>query len=455
MPWYYRTSFKFGPGRVTFSKSGISYSVGTKDARLTTGPRGTYVTISTHGLRYRQRFVEPSHHHNGPVVPSDKYTEPLVHTITSGSIDRLTDNNSRAFVDELNKKSNRISYFKWFCIAPALLFILFVFSYFSQESKKDEKIDYFVKIDPTGHAEIKQRPDAKGKNIAVATADQQFSIVDMSDKAWNKIRYADTIGFISKRAAIIDSTKTIVRTYSRFETDERSLISVILIGSAFFTWLGIGLYKQDKARLTVEIYYEIDANIQGIYDRFLANFGEIQESQRVWQYLHAESTTDYKRNAGAGNLITRVPVKRISGDYKPAKFFHTNIPIPNLKLKNTDLYFFPERLIIKRDGKFAAIFYNHLSIESDERIFIEDGSVPSDARVVGHTWRFLNKNGSPDRRFNNNRQLTKCLYTHYQLSSPTGLNEVITTSKQSAFDNFAQMVRTIGQFQNAQQKGNR
>lgn len=88
-------------------------------------------------------------------------------------------------------------------------------------------------------------------------------------------------------------------------------------------------------------------------------------------------------------------------------------------------------------------------------ILSEDEGVPSDARIVGHIWRYLNKNGSADRRFNNNRELPECLYSQYQLSFITGLNEVITTSRQGAFDNFAQMVKAIGKFQNSLPKGNR
>src|SRR6185437_14394300 len=59
----------------------------------------------------------------------------------------------------------------------------------------------------------------------------------------------------------------------------------------------------------------------------------------------------------------------------------------------------------------------------------EESGVPADAQVVGHTWRFLNKDGSPDRRFNNNRRIPKCQYSQYHFLSATGINEIITTSK--------------------------
>lgn len=60
--------------------------------------------------------------------------------------------------------------------------------------------------------------------------------------------------------------------------------------------------------------------------------------------------------------------------------------------------------------------------------FIESSPVPKDARVVDHTWQYVNKSGGPDKRFKNNRQLPVCLYGELKLQSPTGLNTIIMFS---------------------------
>lgn len=54
--------------------------------------------------------------------------------------------------------------------------------------------------------------------------------------------------------------------------------------------------------------------------------------------------------------------------------------------------------------------------------FIEDQGVPPDSHVVDYTWRFVNKKGGPDRRFNNNRQIPIAQYGFLQLQSQTGMN---------------------------------
>ncbi|HZY79287.1 MAG TPA: DUF4236 domain-containing protein [Cyclobacteriaceae bacterium] len=59
MPWYFRKSFKLGAFRINLSKSGIGASVGIKGARVSAGPRGTYLNLGTNGLYYRKRLDTP------------------------------------------------------------------------------------------------------------------------------------------------------------------------------------------------------------------------------------------------------------------------------------------------------------------------------------------------------------------------------------------------------------
>ncbi len=55
MGWFFRKSAKFGPFRLNLSKSGIGVLAGIKGARVSTGPRGTYLNLGRGGLYYRQK----------------------------------------------------------------------------------------------------------------------------------------------------------------------------------------------------------------------------------------------------------------------------------------------------------------------------------------------------------------------------------------------------------------
>ena len=54
--------------------------------------------------------------------------------------------------------------------------------------------------------------------------------------------------------------------------------------------------------------------------------------------------------------------------------------------------------------------------------FVETDSVPKDAKVVRQTWLKVNKNGTPDKRFKNNRQVPVCEYGMVLVKSNTGLH---------------------------------
>ena len=56
MGWYFRKSKSVGPFRVNLSKSGMSFSTGVKGARMSFGPRGTFVNVGRNGIYYRKKL---------------------------------------------------------------------------------------------------------------------------------------------------------------------------------------------------------------------------------------------------------------------------------------------------------------------------------------------------------------------------------------------------------------
>ena len=374
MGLFFRKSVGIGPFRVNLSKSGVSYSVGVKGARVNFGNRGTYVNVGSNGVYYRKKIstnIENQPNSTPNLQPKATYD---LHTITSGDLDGITDVDSMDFINELTEKYNKISYLNWYGILPLVFLAVSLL------------IGFFL-----------------------------------PDEVSNTTKY--------------DKNKTLF--WILFTT-----VAIV------FSFLMPYLSRRDKERLLIEINYDIDESIKNIYDKFILHFSDLLNCSRVWQYLHVQSTNDYKYNSGASAIVNRKPLDRISKNKKPTPLFLTNIEIPYLGLINTELFFFPERLIIKRGNKFAAIMYKNIEICSETSRFIETEGVAYDAQVVGSTWRYLNKNGTPDKRFNNNHQIPICNYSKYLFFSKTGLQEEISTSKLYCFDSFVKYIGAIGQLQN-------
>ena len=56
MGFSFRRSIKLGPLRLNLSKSGVGLSAGVKGARVSKGPRGTYLNVGAGGVQYRKKL---------------------------------------------------------------------------------------------------------------------------------------------------------------------------------------------------------------------------------------------------------------------------------------------------------------------------------------------------------------------------------------------------------------
>jgi len=447
MGWSYRKSFGAGPFRLNLSKSGVSYSVGVRGARVNFSSRGTYVNLSSHGISYRSKISGVPVSNVPQIIPA-VFEE--VHNIASADIAQLTDNDSKDFINELTKKSSQVSYVSWFGVFPLIVFVgMMLFISFSSQTTITQPANdsTVVRVTSDIGVNIRKSAYAKAAIVKAASSWQTFLLLDSTNSKWLKVSFNDTAGYISRRFATIDhvhhdevtaESPAIANPYAGYE---------LVGGLVFFIALIIWLRKVDRKRFEMELHYEMDEQFRQVYQQFGNHFSAFSRSARIWQYLNAQRTSDLKRNAGAGQLIKRTAIRAISNNQVPLRHFITNVSIPYLKLSNLEFYFLPERLLVKRGATFAAVFYKNLRITGSTTRFIESESVPGDAQVIDHTWRYVNKSGGPDRRFNDNRQLPICAYSEYTLTSDTGVFEVITTSKQGAMDAFAGFLAQIGELQ--------
>ena len=203
-----------------------------------------------------------------------------------------------------------------------------------------------------------------------------------------------------------------------------SAVAILLMSMSalFSTYLAF----RDQQRRTVVIMYDLDDDAITPFRTFTEEFDSFRSVNRIWNVDTAEHTDDWKRNAGAGHLLTR---KTANFTYTVPRVVKTNISVPAILGGRQNIYFFPDVVLIVDGSHAGALSYDQLEVLWSTTVFIEDGSVPADAQIVGHTWRFVNKKGGPDRRFNNNRKLPKALYLQMGLSSSEGLRKMLHFSR--------------------------
>ncbi|MEG6508013.1 DUF4236 domain-containing protein [Methyloligella sp. 2.7D] len=200
------------------------------------------------------------------------------------------------------------------------------------------------------------------------------------------------------------------------------IVAFALPAWVFGSWL-------DSYRRKVVVLYDLDTTIEARYRALTEGIDTLANCGAKW---HIEShgqisnLTAWKQHAGADRLVSR---KSTSLSYAKPKVLESNITPPALGVGRQVIYLLPDVVLMEDSSRFGAIAYRDLDLRIDQTNFIEDGSVPKDAEVVGYTWKHPNKRGGPDRRFKDNYQIPVCRYEQLHLTSESGVNELLIFSQ--------------------------
>lgn len=184
---------------------------------------------------------------------------------------------------------------------------------------------------------------------------------------------------------------------------------------------------------TVSLEYELSAEYSSRFEALSSAFHNLTSCGGIWSVPLEMQEADWKRNAGASKLIQRHPISL--GKDKP-HLLKSNVDFLKLPLGKETFYLTPDAILITADRTVAAFTYQDVQFTFRNARFIEEETPPADAVVVDQTWRYVNRKGGPDRRFNNNRQLPICLYGEIDMRSAGGVNERIQCSRGDVAERF-------------------
>ena len=197
-------------------------------------------------------------------------------------------------------------------------------------------------------------------------------------------------------------------------------------------WSAAALF--DQHRLTVTLEYNLQDNQSQPFNELVKAFQGLMDCRRTWRIPVQSGQSDPKRNAGAAFTVGREQISISTGTPKLIK---SNVAFLCFPLGNKTLYFAPDAILVISGRSVAALRYDDLAVSATSTKFIEDERPPDDAQVIGETWQYVNKDGTPDRRFVNNRRLPICIYGELDFESSTGINECVHCSHLEAAKTFA------------------
>src|SRR4051794_26326818 len=285
--------------------------------------------------------------------------------------------------------------------------------------------------EPTVQADEAIEPNLTAIENASAEDINAFFATELApilDAAHRKLRFAPLIQLVS----------ILVFVAALFHANQLSLGLSALYATTFVP-IAILL---DRYRRSVKINYAPQGPTAQI-DRALADsFEDLIACNSIWSIRAEGNTADWKRNAGATTLSQR---KRADARFDKPSCISGNSKFPTLKLGNDEIYLLPDAALIIVRGSVAAVHYRDLEVSHSKTRFIEEESVPADSPIVGQTWRYVNKKGDPDRRFNFNKELPICVYGEMSFRSEGGLNCKIHCSNPAAPDRLSNVIAVLHQ----------
>ncbi|CAG1022004.1 hypothetical protein MTYM_01417 [Methylococcales bacterium] len=256
--------------------------------------------------------------------------------------------------------------------------------------------------------------------------------------------YAFWVGLVSTLlAGGIASLSNLVKTNaSVFSEDVYPIFVVVPLLVGLVVWIA-GLFvtyvtnQQETLARTTTLNYELDDGVGEKFTTLQDSIDRLSKSARIWRVVSKVPTYDWKRNAGALSSITR---RTISVRNLHPPFIQTNIPVYGMLLGAMQIYFFPDQILVFQNGKYGAVSCESLNASVSVTNFVEEEWVPNDSTIAYYTWRYVRRDGGPDRRFNNNRQIPVVQYGHLELSSSSGLNIYLHISSLSNAQNFVESI---------------
>ena len=178
-------------------------------------------------------------------------------------------------------------------------------------------------------------------------------------------------------------------------------INPLLIG---LTIIGAILYFYKKNPEPVSLEYDFEDGSKEEYDLSNKLLAGILESDEVFLINDLENDL----------ILDRSPLRIVKG---LPNGIDTNVEIISLKTDDIMISFLPDALLLQKNKDLKAIDYKDLKVDLRAEDFKEEGEIAKDATILEKTYKHANKDGSPDKRYKDNPEVSLVEYGILQIEN--------------------------------------
>lgn len=452
MAWSFRKRIKVAPGvHLNVSKSGVSTSVGPRGAKITTGPKGTYLhtSIPGTGIYNRQKI--------GPGVGGSS-------TDTLGSV-KSNLSSSSTMGNGQSKSSSGGCFFAFFGICIFIGLIVLAISVDAIRSSQNTISGYTAKLDSL--EEAKTNLPKKNSQAMLSSLESEIESTNRTIRVQQSridenselrvISYillgAGILGLICM-AIIVAPTKKSSKSKSSDLT--KKLAELEELSNQTDDLLKRSIIDNYRARLAIneandkvmplmeeaqkrydekptnknkerldrisEEYNSIITPANSLllhvddslseeekegFEELCNAYKVLRVSHRIWEISSSERNDN--RKASAGTVLGRRQVK-FESSYFYDLVSEYSIPVFSFRY-GVKIYFYPKFVIRGLSIKDFSVYpLSSISMSHRSSRFLEEEIIPIDSKRVGTTYRYVNKDGTPDLRYSANPKIPIMLY---------------------------------------------
>lgn len=202
---------------------------------------------------------------------------------------------------------------------------------------------------------------------------------------------------------------------------------------------------------SARLHITMDRETELEWKKFSEIIYEMGDSNKLWIVENISYSTNAKTNAGADYNISRgnANVKLIKANKRTGLWVRSDTVSALIKSKKCRILCIPTGILVKKGLKYASYSYEQLNFNASTTKFIEVGKIAKDSEIIEKTWQYVNKDGTADKRFKNNRQIPVCLYGALNIKGKNLDIQLQTSDKnatrnvENAFQNYKKYISNI------------
>lgn len=262
--------------------------------------------------------------------------------------------------------------------------------------------------------------EGSGNNSQTVPRPDDVSTIDWEDIDGNNLSDLQPVEFE-------DFIKKLTLRIHLRKWSTRMVYCFILFFNPLFVTIGvvgllIKLYMMTFGKLQID--YTLDDDSLEQYNNRVDAWKLLKKSKQLW-YIDKTATVNTKNYGGSSLAASMKPLKIST---KKPYFMKTNMDIIQLSFKKGALIILPDRIVLMDSKNVGVAKHENISYEVEACRTVQHEKAPSDARKYGTTWEHVNKDGTPDARYKNNKAVDVYLYPVIRITSSEGLNVSLSCS---------------------------